>query len=105
MAINTYYQNWFKKVKNNCLSLEDWNIINKTYTFLKPFYEVTMMNQSDFSLINQTLYTMDILIKHYKCSKVSFLVTIEALLIGNFIGTISPKPMSFYCHYYKLVYL
>ena len=72
MVINVYCRNWFKEVKNNCLSLEDWNIINETYAFLKPFYEVTIINQGNFLLINQTLYTMDILIKHYERSKVSF---------------------------------
>ena len=41
------------------------------------------MNQSDFSLIDQTLYTMDILIKYFKRLKVSFLEAIKALLIGN----------------------
>ena len=104
-AIDTYCRNWYKEVKDDCLSPEDWNIIDETYTFLKPFYEVTMMNQGDFSSIDQTLYTMDILIKHYERSKVSFLVAIKALLIGDFIGSISPKSTSPYCHHYKLVYL
>ena len=57
--------------------LNNWNIIKEIYTFLKPFYEITLMNQGDFSSIDQTLYTIDILIKHYKQSKVGFLNKIK----------------------------
>ena len=45
---------------------------------------------------------MDILIKHYKRLKVSFLFIIKALLISGFIGLISPKLTFFYYYYYKL---
>ena len=83
MAINIYYWNWYKEVKDDCLLPEDWNIINKTYAFLKSFYKVIIINQGDFLLIDQTLYIIDIFIKHYKWLKVSFLVIIKALLIGN----------------------
>ena len=44
MVIDMYCRNWYKEVKDDCLLLEDWNIIDEMYTFLKPFYEVTMMN-------------------------------------------------------------
>jgi hypothetical protein len=64
-----------------------------------------MINQGDFLLINQTLYTIDILIKHYKRSKVNFLVIIKALLISSFIKLILLKSTPPLCHYYKLVYL
>lgn len=82
-AIDMYSRNWYREVKDDYLSPEDWQIIDDTHAFLKPFYEVTMMNQSDFSSIDQTLYTMDILIKHFERSKVSFLEAIGALLISN----------------------
>ena len=104
-AINTYSRSWYKEVKDDCLSPKDWQIIDDTHAFLKPFYEITIINQGNFSSIDQTLYTMDILIKHYERSKVRFLVVIEALLISSFIGSISPKSTPPLCHYYKLVYL
>ena len=44
MVINMYYRSWYKEVKDNCLLLEDWNIINETYAFLKLFYEVIIIN-------------------------------------------------------------
>lgn len=103
-AIDAYCRSRYKEVKDDCLSPEDWNVIDETYAFLKPFYEVTMMNQGDFSSIDQTLYTMDILIKHYERSKVSFLVIIKALLI-SFIGSVSLKSTPPLCYIYKLVYL
>ena len=47
---------------------------------------------------------MDILIKHYKRLKVSFLVIIKAPLI-SFIGLISLKSTPSLCYIYKLVHL
>ena len=77
LAINAYATKWYKEIKDDYLTPDDWNIIDETYTFLKPFYEITLMNQGDFSSIDQTLYTMDILIKHYERSKVGFLNEIK----------------------------
>jgi len=47
-----YSWNWYREVKNDYLLPKDWQIINDTHAFLKPFYEVTIMNQSDFLLID-----------------------------------------------------
>ena len=99
-AINAYATKWYKEVKDDFLTPEDWLTIEDTYSFLKPFYEITLMNQGDFLSIDQTLYTMDILIKHYERSKVRFLVEIKALLTGDFIGSISPKPATSFCRHY-----
>jgi hypothetical protein len=46
------------------------------------------------------LYTMDILIKHYKRSKIGFLVKIKALLIDNIIKSILFKSTTSFCHYH-----
>ena len=104
-AINAYATKWYKEVKDDFLTPEDWLIIEDTYSFLKPFYEIALMNQGDFSSIDQTLYTMDILIKHYERSKVRFLVEIKALLTSDVIGSISPKSTTSFCHYHQLVHL
>jgi hypothetical protein len=98
-AINAYATKWYKEVKDDFLTPEDWLIIEDTYS-LKPFYEITLMNQGDFSSIDQTLYTMDVLIKHYERSKVRFLVEINALLTSDVIGSISPKSTTSFCHYH-----
>ena len=71
------------EVKDDYFLPKNWQIIDETYAFLKPFYEVIIMNQGDFLLIDQTLYIIDILIKHFKRLKISFLEAIKALLIGN----------------------
>ena len=80
MAINAYTTDWYKEVKDDYLTPEDWKIINETHSFLQPFYKVTLINQGNFSSIDQTLYTINLLIKHYKHSKVSFFDTLKALL-------------------------
>ena len=80
LVINAYITDWYKEVKDDYLTLEDQKIINKIYSFLQLFYKVTLINQGNFLLINQTLYTMDLLIKHYKRLKVSFFNTLKALL-------------------------
>jgi hypothetical protein len=71
-AIDEYTRKWYAEVKNDYLSPEDWQVVDDTHDFLLTFYEVTLLNQGDFSTIDQTLYTMDILIKHYERSNVRF---------------------------------
>ena len=99
-AINEYATKWYTEVKDDFLTPKDWQIVELTYSFLKPFYEITLLNQGDFSSIDQTLYTMDILIKHYERSKVGFLVKIKALLIYDVIGSISLKSTTSFCHHH-----
>ena len=35
---------WYKEVKDDFLTLDNWNIIKEIYTFLKPFYKITLMS-------------------------------------------------------------
>ena len=50
-AISELDSDWFTysggdddALSDDCLLPEDWNIIDKTYVFLKPFYEVIIIN-------------------------------------------------------------
>src|SRR6266480_3087590 len=52
------------------LSPDEWHILEETAQFLQPFYRATLETEGDEATIDRTLYTMDILIKHFNRSKV-----------------------------------
>lgn len=67
--VNKTLEKYYNEIKLDFLTPEDWKILQDTYDFLQPFYRVTKETQYDFSTLDQTLYTMDFLISHFKASE------------------------------------
>jgi hypothetical protein len=69
-ALLQYIDKYYDEVKNDYLSPEEWHTLEETSQFLQPFYRATLETEGDCATIDRTLYTMDILIKHFSRSKV-----------------------------------
>ncbi len=52
------------------LTMEEWQILKDTEEFLQPFYEATLEGQKEFASLDQALFHMDILFKHFEDAKV-----------------------------------
>lgn len=63
----------FECIHDNALMADDWKQLQLTADFLNPFYRATMENQSDFSSLDQSLYTLDLLLKFCEKSLVSYI--------------------------------
>jgi len=72
-AVDTYTKRWIESLREDFLTPEDWKSLYETAAFLKPFYHTTKETEGDYAAIDQVLWTMDILVKHYDRSLVSFL--------------------------------
>jgi hypothetical protein len=70
IALHQYIEKWYNEVKDDYLSPDEWHILEETAQFLQPFYCATLETEGDKATIDCTLYTMDILIKHFNRSKV-----------------------------------
>ncbi|ODQ72369.1 hypothetical protein LIPSTDRAFT_71900 [Lipomyces starkeyi NRRL Y-11557] len=69
-ALHQYVDNWYTVVKEDYLSPDDWQTLEETATFLQPFYRATLETEGDKATLDRTLYTMDILVRHFRRSKV-----------------------------------
>lgn len=67
--IDTFIRNHWKAVGKYALTPDDWETLREINTFLKPFEKVTRRTQGDLDSIEKTLYTMDILVKHFEKQK------------------------------------
>ena len=70
-AVDAYTKRWIDQLRDDFLSLEDWEALHKTMDFLQPFYRATLITEGDNATIDRVLWTMDVLIKHYETSQVS----------------------------------
>ncbi len=52
------------------LTSQDWDLLNKAYQFLQPFYGATLYAEGDKSSLGQSLVLMDVLLRHYEQQKV-----------------------------------
>jgi hypothetical protein len=70
--LNAFCLNHHRDLSNDTLSGEDWEIIELTERFLKPFHAATLTQQGNWSGLDQALLNMDLLLKHYELSKQKF---------------------------------
>ncbi len=74
-AIDKYTQLYDPELELDELNPQDWKQLRTIKEFLQPFYRATTYTEGDSVAINRTLFSMDILIKHFQNSLVStFLV-------------------------------
>lgn len=69
-AIREYQERHYNELEKDFLSPEHWKILDDTHLFLQPFWKVMMETQGDAATLDQTLFTDDILIRHFEKSKV-----------------------------------
>jgi hypothetical protein len=66
--VDSYVWKWIEDLREDYLSLEDWETLQQYISFLKPFYRATLEAEGDNATIDQVLRSIDILVKHYKKS-------------------------------------
>ena len=71
LAIEKYCQNYKSELEDDELTLEDWRQLCIIKDFLEPFQSATLYTEGDCAAIDQVLFTMDVLIKHFQLSLVS----------------------------------
>ena len=74
-AINIYIKWWLESLRKDFLISENWTSLHQTAVFLKSFYHATKKTEKNYATIDQVLWTMNILVKHYDRSQVSSLYT------------------------------
>ena len=70
-AIEKYCQNHESELQDDELTPEDWRRLRAIQDFLEPFQTATLYTEGDCAAIDRVLFTMDVLIKHFKLSLVS----------------------------------
>src|SRR6266480_1610065 len=59
-----------KNKKKDILTEEEWEQLKGTKEFLQPFYQATLKGQQEFVSLNQALFFIDVLFKHFEEAKV-----------------------------------
>ena len=63
--VKWYQDKYYNSLKDDYLILEDWQTLRKTRHFLQPFWKITQLTEGYYATLNCTLFTMDVLYKHY----------------------------------------
>jgi hypothetical protein len=69
-ALNKFCQKHHRALGGAVLSAEDWETLTMTLEFVQPFNQATLTQEANWSSLDQALWTMDILFKHYEEAKV-----------------------------------
>lgn len=69
-ALNKFCQKHHRALGDAVLSAGDWETLTMTLEFLQPFSQATLTQEANWSSLDQALWTMDILFKHYEEAKV-----------------------------------
>jgi hypothetical protein len=77
--IKQYYKNYESELEKDLLSYIDWKKLRIIKNFLTPFSRATLAIKRDFIFINRTLFTIDVLIKHFQKTTVSSLFSLLLL--------------------------
>lgn len=65
-----FQQEHHKALGDDSLTQDDWDVLRLTADFLQPFWQATQAQQQKWSSLDQLLYQMDILLKHFEDAKV-----------------------------------
>jgi hypothetical protein len=63
-------QQHYEFLGDDVLTPTDWELLRMTAEFLQPFWQATQAQQKEWASLDQVLYNMDILFKHFEDSKV-----------------------------------
>lgn len=77
-----FQQEHHKALGDDCLTQDDWDILRLTADFLQPFWQATLAQQMKWSSLDQLLYHMDILLKHFEDAKVTCSVGVSQRHFG-----------------------
>jgi hypothetical protein len=65
-----FQQEHHRALGDDSLSQDDWDVLKFTADFLQPFWQATLAQQRSWSSLDQLLYHMDVLLKHFEDAKV-----------------------------------
>jgi hypothetical protein len=103
-AINAYAEKYYSELGEDYLSPAEWRVLEDTAAFLQPFYRATLETEGDLATLDRSLYTMDILIKHFEKAQVKSSYFLRLPLTSE-TAPISEEPSPSKLHYYWLVRL
>jgi len=63
--VEWYQKKYYENLQEDYLTPEDWRILKETRSFLQPFWKITQLTEGHFATLDRTLFTMDVLHKHY----------------------------------------
>ena len=64
LAVEKYCSDYEDELEEDLLSFADWKKLRTIRDFLAPFTRATLTTEGDFTFIDFTLFTIDVLIKH-----------------------------------------
>ena len=93
-AIEVYFQNHESDLEDDELTSADWKRLCTIKEFLEPFSQATLYTEGDSAAIDRVLFSMDVLIKHFRLSLVSkTFLYIEKYLLYNRPNTKKTKAL------------
>jgi hypothetical protein len=63
--VEWYQKKHYDTLQEDYLTPEDWRILEDTRSFLQPFWKITQLTEGRYATLDQTLFTMDVLHRHY----------------------------------------
>ena len=70
-ALNTYTKHNLDTLEKDYLSPKDWEALCTMKSFLQIFHQATLKCQRHKATLEDVLFTMDVIIKHFDKSQVS----------------------------------
>jgi hypothetical protein len=64
--VKWYQEHYYEDLRDDYLTPDDWQILRDTRDFLQPFWRITQLTESHKTTLDSTLFTMDVLEKHFK---------------------------------------
>ena len=64
--VKWYQEKNYDTLKNDFLTIDDWKTLRDTRDFLQPFWRITQITESHKTTLDSTLFTMDVLRKHFE---------------------------------------
>ncbi|KJZ69575.1 hypothetical protein HIM_11037 [Hirsutella minnesotensis 3608] len=63
--VEWYQKKYYDDLQKDYLTPEEWRILEETRAFLQPFWKITQLTEGRYATLDRTLFTMDVLHKHY----------------------------------------
>ncbi|KAJ3495229.1 hypothetical protein NLG97_g3545 [Lecanicillium saksenae] len=63
--VEWYLRKHYKDMQDDYLTLNEWQVLRETIAFLQPFWKITLLTEGHYATLDRTLFTMDVLLKHY----------------------------------------
>lgn len=81
-----FQQERHKALGDDSLTQDDWDVLKLTADFLQPFWQATLAQQKSWSSLDQLLYHMDILLKHFEDAKVKCSIDFPRINRANYLA-------------------